>query len=310
MIRYESTESWKRSRQCKNCGGSGHYQKTCPLRFGASAAAVQEFDGENGPRKVPVAPPPGPNGSNGSKKRIDLLGAAAATSDNAADANGADNVGAQGEPKKRRRAKKRETPNIPWDEHEIAQFKWMVEEEGPSNWESKAQRLGTGRTKKALHTRWMRDQGRIVDSTAASAAAQSAMRQQQQVKADQRWSAELTGSEWGQLTGPGPTGTSVFVGVCRDKRDDKWKARWHDGTHNNFGYFDSEQEAATAFDEAARRLRPQGQAHGGWSNGQHGWAKGQNWLRLNFPTAAEKAYAAQQGMPSADFLSGTDLGNR
>ena len=42
-------------------------------------------------------------------------------------------------------------------------FKMLVATEGATKWEDKARKLGTGRTAKALHTRWMRDQGRIVD---------------------------------------------------------------------------------------------------------------------------------------------------
>ena len=50
-----------------------------------------------------------------------------------------------------------------------------------------------------------------------------------------------------------------------------------------------EQAAARAVDKAARRLRPKGEAHG--------LLAGTQWLRLNFPTAKEKAYANGKGMP-------------
>ena len=50
------------------------------------------------------------------------------------------------------------------------------------------------------------------------------------------------------------------------------------------GQFGDEQEAARAFDAAVRRLRPQGEAHGGRS--------GTQWLRLNFPRAEEAAFYA------------------
>ena len=45
-----------------------------------------------------------------------------------------------------------------------------------------------------------------------------------------------------------------------------------------------------AYDEAARRLRPKGEVHGGRAGKN-------NWLRLNFPTAEEEAFAQGEGMP-------------
>ena len=41
-----------------------------------------------------------------------------------------------------------------WDAAEAAALKRMAAEEGPIDWESKAQRLGTGRTSRALQARW------------------------------------------------------------------------------------------------------------------------------------------------------------
>ena len=56
----------------------------------------------------------------------------------------------------------------------------------------------------------------------------------------------------------------------------KWQAIiHHDGERKPLGYSDDEQEAAQAFDAAARRLRGD-DAHGGYA--------GFNKLRLNFPT--------------------------
>ena len=70
---------------------------------------------------------------------------------------------------------------------------------------------------------------------------------------------------------------------------------WHDRTNHSLGSFDDDQDAARAFDVAARRLRPAGKAHGGRS--------GTHRQRLNLPTAREEAYAAQQGLPSAEVKS-------
>jgi hypothetical protein len=59
------------------------------------------------------------------------------------------------------------------------------------------------------------------------------------------------------------------------KRDCKWAASIkHEGKQKGKGAFHSEEEAARAFDDAARELRG-GVAHG---------AK----FKLNFPTVAEK----------------------
>ena len=82
---------------------------------------------------------------------------------------------------------------------------------------------------------------------------------------------------------------SAFVGVRWDKQKGRWAAAiWHDGSNHHLGYFDDDQEAARAYDAAARRLRPKGKAHGG---------AGVHWQRVNFPTAAEKAFAKGKGMP-------------
>lgn len=70
------------------------------------------------------------------------------------------------EPKRRRRIVTRD-PNRPppkaWSAEEVEKFKNLIEREGPTGWERKAVQLGSGRSAKALHTRWLREQGRIVD---------------------------------------------------------------------------------------------------------------------------------------------------
>ena len=83
---------------------------------------------------------------------------------------------------------------------------------------------------------------------------------------------------------------SDFLGVSWPKRSRQWTAEIrHNGEYHKLGRFDDDQEAARAFDEAARRLRSKGEAHGGRA--------GSKWRRVNFSTAEEEAFAAQQGMP-------------
>jgi len=70
----------------------------------------------------------------------------------------------QGQQKKKRRvvAKDRPKPK-PWTEKELQQFRNLLKREGANNWAAKAVKLGTGRSAKSLHTRWLREEGRIVD---------------------------------------------------------------------------------------------------------------------------------------------------
>merc|ERR1719231_30301 len=74
--------------------------------------------------------------------------------------------------KKRRVVKK--DPNKPkpkpWSETELEHFRHLLAKEGPTDWQGKAQKLGTGRTAKSLHTRWLRDEGRIIDKPRGMAA--------------------------------------------------------------------------------------------------------------------------------------------
>ena len=51
----------------------------------------------------------------------------------------------------------------PWTKEEIRLLKTLVASEGVGKWQEKADKLGTGRTSKAVHTRWLRDTGRIID---------------------------------------------------------------------------------------------------------------------------------------------------
>ena len=53
--------------------------------------------------------------------------------------------------------------NSAWAEQELAAFRELLAQEGPGDWKGKAAKLGTGRSVKSLHARWLRDEGRIVD---------------------------------------------------------------------------------------------------------------------------------------------------
>lgn len=65
-----------------------------------------------------------------------------------------------------------------------------------------------------------------------------------------------------------------FRGVSKVVRSTKFEARiWEDGNNRRIGYFDTAEEAARAFDSAARTKEAAGKIKGK--------------LKLNFPTAAE-----------------------
>jgi len=78
--------------------------------------------------------------------------------------------------------------------------------------------------------------------------------------------------------------SSRYAGVDwqRDKR--RWRAQIrHEGRNQELGCWETEEEAARKFDNAARRMRGDG-AHGGKASNGTPW-------RLNFPTQAEVAAA-------------------
>ena len=80
---------------------------------------------------------------------------------------------------------------------------------------------------------------------------------------------------------------SRFHGVSWHKSSRRWQAQLgHDGQRHFLGFFaeDKEEDAARAFDTAARNLRG-ARAHGG--------RNGTTWCYLNFPTEAEVAGATE-----------------
>ena len=85
---------------------------------------------------------------------------------------------------------------------------------------------------------------------------------------------------------------SKFVGVHWNRRAAHWRAEVkHDYTAYFAGSFLDECQAARAYDELARKLRPVGKAHGMLFRNK--------WLRVNFPTDAEEAFAKASGLPRA-----------
>ena len=93
---------------------------------------------------------------------------------------------------------------------------------------------------------------------------------------------------------------SAFAGVCR--KDNGWWAAAisHDGKKHHLGSFDDDQQAARVYDEAARRLRPKGEAHG----------SGAQLHRLNFPTGKEEANAQQKLLKAHTCMAGTRAVNK
>lgn len=87
--------------------------------------------------------------------------------------------------KKRRVVKK--DPNKPkpkpWSEAELTRFRKLLAKEGPNNWAAKAAKLGTNRSAKSLHTRWLREEGRIIDRPRGMAAMREQARKAQEAVA-------------------------------------------------------------------------------------------------------------------------------
>ena len=99
--------------------------------------------------------------------------------------------------------------------------------------------------------------------------------------------------------------SSQYIGVTWARSKCRWEAQIPigllgqrnstDGPKKrlrHLGAFPTELAAAQAYDAEARKLRPNGQAHGA--------RVGTHWLRVNFPTPREEAYAARQGMLTAE----------
>jgi hypothetical protein len=87
----------------------------------------------------------------------------------------------------------------PWSADEITELKRLVEEHGDSDWQQKADAMGTGRTAKAVHTRWLRESGRIIDMPRGQ---QSTLGEVTSIEADrQRTIMETNGHLLPVLTG-------------------------------------------------------------------------------------------------------------
>ena len=58
----------------------------------------------------------------------------------------------------------RESSGKDWGAEELAKLRWLVQRDGPGQWEQKAVELGTGRTSVALQSRWQVEKGAKQDS--------------------------------------------------------------------------------------------------------------------------------------------------
>ena len=101
-------------------------------------------------------------------------------------------------PLKKKRVMKRD-PNQPgpkpWSEPEMRKFREMLTADGVGSWKEKAAKLGTGRSAKALHTRWLREEGRIIDKPRGRAAQQQQANQEALAHAQKR--ASEAAAAWG-----------------------------------------------------------------------------------------------------------------
>ena len=99
-----------------------------------------------------------------------------------------------------------------WSADEMKLFRELIVKEGVGSWKQKAAKLGTGRSAKALHTRWLREEGRIIDKPRGRAA-----QQQQAIQAliDSQLNASAAAAAWNaaaqqQLQGGGMLMPNVF----------------------------------------------------------------------------------------------------
>eukprot|EP01052_Picozoa_sp_SAG31_P023569 SAG31_NODE_1951_length_6831_cov_2.867053_4_plen_486_part_00 len=140
------------------------YQEVRRRVVACEAGLATFYDGQAlevglNPLSVSKAPSASEMASSAKRAQNSSFGTATSSGSNAA------SLGCQPKVKKKRVIppnpdRKKATP---WSERELSDFRTLLEQEGPGDWKGKAARLGTGRSVKSLHTRWLRDEGRIID---------------------------------------------------------------------------------------------------------------------------------------------------